>query len=84
MFWLDFAGKKVMITYYPVFDEDDKYCGVIEFSRILPISRSSKVNIGSWTGRDHLRDNHAAAEHDVSLIEHDRLSGGHSSLRLGE
>jgi DUF438 domain-containing protein len=33
MFWLDFAGKKVMITYYPVFDEDDNYCGVIEFSQ---------------------------------------------------
>jgi hypothetical protein len=22
-----------MITYYPVFDEDDNYCGVIEFSQ---------------------------------------------------
>jgi hypothetical protein len=33
MFWLDFAGRKVMITYYPVFDGDDNYRGVIEFSQ---------------------------------------------------
>jgi DUF438 domain-containing protein len=33
MFWLDFAGRKVMITYYPVFDDQDNYRGVIEFSQ---------------------------------------------------
>jgi uncharacterized protein len=33
MFWLDFGGKKVMITYYPIYDEQGSYAGVIEVSQ---------------------------------------------------
>ncbi|MGM0432447.1 MAG: DUF438 domain-containing protein [Spirochaetota bacterium] len=32
-FWLDFNDRKIMITYYPVFDEEGSYAGVIEFSQ---------------------------------------------------
>jgi len=33
MFWLNFGPKKVMITYYALFDEHDEYAGVLEVSQ---------------------------------------------------
>jgi DUF438 domain-containing protein len=33
MFWLDFADRKIMITYYALYDEAGEYAGVIEVSQ---------------------------------------------------
>ena len=32
-FWIDFMGKKVMISYFPVRDKDGKYLGCLEMTQ---------------------------------------------------
>ncbi len=32
-FWIDFRGEKVLIRYFPVFNDDDEYMGVLEVTQ---------------------------------------------------
>lgn len=32
-FWIDFRGEKVLIRYFPVFDDNDEYMGVLEVTQ---------------------------------------------------
>ncbi len=40
-FWIDFRDEKVLIRYFPVFDDDDEYMGVLEVTQ--EISRIQKL-----------------------------------------
>ncbi|MCK5070829.1 MAG: PAS domain-containing protein, partial [Desulfocapsa sp.] len=32
-FWIDFRDEKVLIRYFPVFNDEDKYMGVLEVTQ---------------------------------------------------
>ena len=34
-FWIDFRGDKILIRYYPVYNEDDEYMGVLEVTQAI-------------------------------------------------
>ena len=46
-FWIDFMGKKVMISYFPVRDKDGKYLGCLEMTqdvtKILKITGEKRL-----------------------------------------